>query len=460
MLKEKEKTFQYFQQILDSVVVLAAWYISYFLRFETTFIPGAQQGLLFLFLKISPILVVLNLYFFHKVGLYNSQRFNSRYKEIFAVLQANFYSFLSFVIVLYFFSQDKISRIALLNFLIIASILLVIVRMSVRNFLRHLRSQGKNLRHLILVGNGPQILNFIENTKKYKDCGINFIGWMDAQSSSNKYNIKMLNEDLETLKKKHNPDGIVIGYRQEDFSKAKKMLETNYNDLIPLYIIPEINFSYLGLQISDFVGLPILSLNQPNFSSWNLFLKRLMDFLGALIGLIILSPMLLIIAIGVKLTSRGPILYGQERMGLDGNNFKMWKFRSMKANAESSTGAVWAVKDDPRRTAFGTFLRETSLDEFPQLWNVLVGNMSLVGPRPERPMFVDEFKDKIPAYMLRHKMKAGMTGWAQVNGWRGNTSLEKRIEFDIEYIKNWSLWLDIKIIAMTFIRGFINKNAY
>ena len=172
------------------------------------------------------------------------------------------------------------------------------------------------------------------------------------------------------------------------------------------------------------------------------------------------STLLLFIAFLVKLSSRGPIFYGQERMGLDGTSFTMWKYRSMRVDAELQTGAIWAQENDPRRTKIGTFLRSTSLDELPQLWNVLKGDMSLVGPRPERPVFVDQFKGQIPAYMLRHKVKSGITGWAQVNGWRGDTSLEKRIECDIYYIKNWSLWLDIKILFMTLYSGFVNKNAY
>jgi exopolysaccharide biosynthesis polyprenyl glycosylphosphotransferase len=169
---------------------------------------------------------------------------------------------------------------------------------------------------------------------------------------------------------------------------------------------------------------------------------------------------MLVLAILVKLTSRGPVLYRQERMGLDGGTFEMLKYRSMKTDAESATGAVWAVENDQRRTAFGVFLRSTSLDELPKLWNVFVGDMSLVGPRPERPVFVDQFKRNIPNYMLRHRVKTGITGWAQINGWRGDTSLEKRIECDIYYIRNWSLWLDVKILFLTVFRGFVNRNAY
>ena len=198
--------------------------------------------------------------------------------------------------------------------------------------------------------------------------------------------------------------------------------------------------------------------NEPNFKSFNLFIKRVLDITACSLGLVLISPLLMIISAIVKISSKGPIFYGQVRMGVDGREFKMWKFRSMRTDDSNHEG--WTVKDDPRVTAIGKFIRKTSIDELPQLWNVVTGDMSLVGPRPERPKFVHEFKKDIPAYMLRHKMKAGITGWAQVNGWRGDTSIPKRIECDLWYIKNWSLWLDVSIIFLTFWKGFINKNAY
>jgi exopolysaccharide biosynthesis polyprenyl glycosylphosphotransferase len=212
--------------------------------------------------------------------------------------------------------------------------------------------------------------------------------------------------------------------------------------------------------VEDFDQIPVLALNETAIDPLGAFFKRLMDLVGSAAALLIFSPIYLATALAIKLTSRGPIFYGQERMSVDGSTFRMWKFRSMKVNAEEKTGAVWAVPNDDRRTSIGSFLRKTSLDEIPQFWNVFVGEMSLVGPRPERPEFVHQFRGNIPKYMLRHKVKAGITGWAQVNGWRGDTSLEKRIECDLYYIRHWSLALDCKILALTFLKGFIHKNAY
>src|SRR5262249_48491751 len=188
--------------------------------------------------------------------------------------------------------------------------------------------------------------------------------------------------------------------------------------------------------------------------------KRAMDIVLSLVGLVLLSPVFLAVAIAVKLTSKGPVFFQQPRCGLNGRTFKMFKFRSMRVNAESQTGAVWAKKDDPRRTPIGKFLRETSLDELPQLINVLLGDMSLVGPRPERPEFISKFTQSIPSYMARHRVKAGITGWAQVNGWRGNTSLRKRIEYDLYYITHWTPWLDFRILFLTIFRGLVPQNAY
>ena len=193
---------------------------------------------------------------------------------------------------------------------------------------------------------------------------------------------------------------------------------------------------------------------------WNIVVKRFSDIIFSFIFIIVSSPLLILLAIIIKLESAGSIIYRQKRVGLDGNIFEMFKFRSMQVGAENETGPIWASKGDNRRTRLGAFLRKTSIDELPQLFNVLMGDMSLVGPRPERQVFVEEFKKSIPKYMLRLKMKAGLTGWAQVNGWRGNTSLEKRIEFDLYYIKHWSLLLDLKIICITFWKGFVNPHAY
>jgi len=244
-------------------------------------------------------------------------------------------------------------------------------------------------------------------------------------------------------------------------SRLKKVLEALSDQIVDVKVVPDL-YQYVTLRagVEEFEGLPIISLKDTPLFGWKAVGKRIFDFSACLVALVLFSPLLLLIAVAVKLTSKGPVFYGQERMGLDGRVFTMLKFRSMPPDAEASTGAVWAAKDDPRRTRFGAFLRRTSLDETPQLFNVLLGHMSLVGPRPERPVFIEKFRNQIPKYMLRHKVKAGITGWAQANGWRGDTDLGRRIECDIYYIENWSFGLDLRIIWTTLARAFFEKNAY
>ncbi|MEK6624246.1 MAG: undecaprenyl-phosphate glucose phosphotransferase, partial [Bdellovibrionota bacterium] len=411
--------------------------------------------------KISPGLIALTLYFFAKHGLYRSYRFNSRYNEILSLFQANTLAILTFILFLYFIAPTRVSRITLLLYFVISQIALITLRLCVRNFLRVLRKRGHNLRHVLLVGNGPQMRNYIETVKLFKDSGIRFIGWIEANSDlAAIFEIHILHDSVEEARKKFNPDTIVLGFAGKDSDRVEALLKKSYNDVVPLQVLPDLSFSFIGHEIEDFAGVPLLTMNQPKLNTIDLILKRGFDFLLSFVGLLVISPLLAFLAILVKISSPGPFFFGQMRMGLDGNTFTMWKFRTMKMAKEGEDSKEWSNPNNPRKTKIGSFLRKTSLDELPQIWNVVVGDMSLVGPRPEQPFFVEKFKHQIPLYMLRHKMKAGMTGWAQVNGWRGDTSLNKRIECDIYYIKNWSLWLDIKILFLTFWKGLLNKNAY
>lgn len=458
MLKTHERFFAYMQRFVDIAVSGIAWFIAYYFRFDV--IEGGQDGLESLFVRLFVLIFILNLYFFSKNNLYRSYRFNSRYKEIVAIFKANSQSILMFIILLYFFANNRISRIVIVSYYVISQILLVSVRLSVRNLLRYLRRRGRNLRHVLLVGNGLQLIQYLKTIKSFKDAGIKIIGWIDSKGLANNYKIADLKMSIEDARIKFQPASIVIGYNASKSYKVEKIVKLSQNNLTPIQILPDLTHSFIGHYVENFAGMPLITINHPNQNIIDYLVKRIFDMGASSIGLVILSPLFFIVSILIKLTSRGPVFYGQERMGLDGRTFRMWKFRSMKINAEEKSGAVWAIKDDQRRTTVGAFLRSTSLDELPQIWNVLIGDMSLVGPRPERPVFVNKFKNEVPSYMLRHKVKAGITGWAQVNGWRGNTSLKKRIECDIYYIKNWSIWFDIKIIFLTLWKGLVNKNAY
>ncbi len=458
MLKAHERSFALTQKIFDATFIIISWLIAYFIRFKM--IPGGQPGLATLFIQLSPAIALLTLYLFHRNGLYLSQRFKTRYNEISTILLANSQAVIGAVIALYFLAPEKLSRITIALYWVLSSLIVTLERLAVRNYLRTLRRKGKNLRHVLLFGNGPQVAEYIKNVHQFKDAGIEIKAWVSSKNMAKNYDIPEFEGTLQEAMEELKPDVLVAGFEGAHAKELEELVALSRIDLTPIQILPDLSYSFIGTTIEDFAGVPLITVNQPKLSSVDLFVKRSFDFISSLIGIILISPILGALAIAVKLTSKGPIFYGQERMSVDGTTFKMWKFRSMRTDAEEKTGAVWAVKNDDRRTPIGTFLRSTSLDELPQLWNVVVGDMSLVGPRPERPVFIDKFKHEIPQYMLRHKMKAGITGWAQVNGWRGDTSLEKRIECDIYYIKNWSLWFDIKILFMTIWKGFVNKNAY
>jgi Undecaprenyl-phosphate glucose phosphotransferase len=265
---------------------------------------------------------------------------------------------------------------------------------------------------------------------------------------------------VKELHRAHDVDTVFLALPVEAHRTMLRILQDVGNEMIDIRLVPDVfQFVTFKAGIEDFDGLPVINLTQVPLEGWNSLVKRSMDVVLSSIGLASLAVLCPFIALAIWLEDRGPIFYAQERMGLDGRHFRMLKFRSMRMDAEEE-GARWAEENDPRRTLVGALLRKTSLDELPQLINVFLGDMSLVGPRPERPEFVHEFKEKFPQYMLRHRVRAGITGWAQVHGWRGNTSLSKRIEYDLYYIENWSVSLDIKILWLTLRWGFTHKNAY
>jgi Undecaprenyl-phosphate glucose phosphotransferase len=268
-------------------------------------------------------------------------------------------------------------------------------------------------------------------------------------------------DDLDTILEKNKIDIFFIAISVNEYDYFEGLIKKVEGHLSEIKVVPA-SYEFLSLRggMDELGDLPIVNLQSSPLYGWDSVFKRIFDLILGTLILVMVSPVMLVISILIKLTPEGPILYRQERVGMDGYSFQMIKFRTMHADAEEQTGPIWAKENDSRRTKVGAFLRRTSLDELPQLFNVIKGEMSLVGPRPERPKFVEEFRNRIPSYMLRHKIKAGMTGWAQINGWRGNTSLEKRIEHDLYYIQNWSVSFDLKILFMTLWRGFFNKSAY
>lgn len=450
MLSSPNRKFEIFNKLTDLFIINLAWWIAYYLRFESKLL-AAETGLFFVYLKFSILLTFLNYYYFRNAGIYKSKSLNSLAQDLFCLIKANTLAFLVFILCSYFLTDLKLSRLFIITYYVLSILLLVFYKSILRSFMRKLRSGGKYSKLCLLIGNTKPIQDYATKIKRHPEFGLSIIKWYQTDKELAELNLK----EIESL----NPDTIVFGVENKNFHLVNKLLIDLNNLLTETIVLPDLSHSFVGYQLVDIMhGTPAILINEPNIKSRSLILKRTFDIVLCSLGIIVISPILMIIAGLIKLTSKGPILYSQIRMGLDGKEFKMYKFRSMSTG--KSNKETWTLKDDPRVTPIGKIIRKTSLDELPQLFNVIMGDMSLVGPRPERPIFVNEFKQSIPTYMLRHKMKAGITGWAQINGWRGDTSIEKRIECDLYYIKNWSIMLDFWIILMTFWKGFINKNAY
>jgi Undecaprenyl-phosphate glucose phosphotransferase len=314
----------------------------------------------------------------------------------------------------------------------------------------------------VVVGDGELAATVVSRLAARTDVGIEVLGVVgdDKEGMGSARRLGGYS-DLRAVLDAHVVDHVILALVHEDYGRLGGLLEAVGDEPVTIHVVPDLfRFASLRGGVEEFEGMPFIHLRDSPLHGWNQVTKRVFDlvFSGAL--LIGLAPVLLLLALGVKLTSRGPVLYRQERMGLDGQRFRMLKLRTMRVDAEVGTGPIWATEDDPRRVRYGALLRRLSLDELPQFVNVLRGEMSVVGPRPERPFFVEQFRRTVPGYMLRHKVKSGVTGWAQVNGLRGNTSLEKRIQYDLEYIERWSLWLDVKIIVLTVVRIVFERNAY
>ena len=442
----------YFKQLIYIFVIAMSWILSYLFRFH--YLKDGQKNLELLFFKVGIIIILTSLYFLHKSNTHkkSSKRFLT---DLFPLLKGNTFAILSVVILLYFFAEERLSRIVLFLHFIISSGLLILANIVMR---KNFFFKGKNSLKVLLVGNGKQMEDYISIVRSSYASTIHIISWLDSDGLATKHDIPSDDLSLDKIGKKYNPNMFIVGYASKDSSKTDCFLKTYHNDIIPIMILSDVSYSLIGSRIETFEDIPIININIPKISFTEMILKRLFDITFSITGILILSPLLIVIAILIKIDSKGSVIFKQDRIGLDGKNFTMWKFRTMISTNKQDTN--WSSKDNPHKTIIGRILRKTSLDELPQLWNVLLGDMSIVGPRPERSLFVEKFRHEIPAYMLRHKMKTGMTGWAQINGFRGDSDLKKRIQHDIYYIKNWSLWFDIKIILLTFLRGFNDKNAY
>jgi Undecaprenyl-phosphate glucose phosphotransferase len=466
MLKRYSQFLESLMLLADLLAISASWIAAYFLRFHWGPVP-VYRGIP----GIRPYLVLLALIViiwgiaFKAFGLYRPRRISSRLAEVRDIAQACSLAVLILVALTFFLKRFEFSRLVILYFWVFSILSVSFVRGSFREILRVMRRRGYNLRHVLIVGEGALARKVVSRIHARPELGLRIVGLLAGDPKKVGETVEGLRilgtyEQAGEIVRELSIDKLFIAIPLEGYGRMEGVLRCLEEEFVDIKVVPDL-YQYVTLRggVEEFDGLPLVNLQDSPLYGWNLVAKRIVDIVLSSVALLITAPAQLVLAAVVRLTSPGPILYRQERMGLDGRTFQMLKFRSMRHNAEGDTGAVWATRDDRRRTLIGAMLRLTSLDELPQLFNVLRGEMSLVGPRPERPVFIEEFRKRIPKYMLRHKVKAGITGWAQVNGWRGDTSLEKRIECDLYYIEHWSLPFDLKILWLSLWKGFIHKNA-
>ncbi len=469
MIKDNQKLFNRLHVVLDAVIVIISYLLSWYLKFATGLSTmDVHAGALDMqtYFRVLYYLVPMYAILYYMFGTYAPKRATGLGKEIFGIFKANTVGIVLFMMILYLFEQYDISRFMLISFYLINTILTSLVRFFVRKFLRSFRKKGYNLKYVLLIGYSTAAEEYITRINQNPQWGYVVRGILDdtVPRGTVYKGVKVVGsiDNIKYILPENKLDEIAITLALKDYEKLEGIVDICEKSGVHTKFIPD----YTSLVPShpyteDVVGLPVINIRYvPLNNVINLFLKRTVDILGSLIGIIISSPIMLVVAIIIKLSSEGPVIFKQERIGLHNKPFMMFKFRSMRIQKSQDEEKGWTTKDDPRVTPIGKFIRKTSIDELPQLFNILLGEMSLVGPRPERPQFVDKFKEEIPRYMVKHQVRPGLTGWAQVNGYRGDTSIRKRVEYDLYYIENWSFTFDIKIMFMTVFKGFVNKNAY
>lgn len=472
MIKDNQQYFNKLHVLIDALVIIASYVFAWWLKFLSGILDHEVGVLSFGFYMRALIVIVPGyVLLYYAFNLYTSKRVQGRRLEFSNIVMANTVGLLLSFAVLFtlqsYNAQFKnFSREMFFYFYAVNIITEEIVRLLIRRILRSIRRKGYNLKHILLVGYSRAAEQYIDRIQQNPQWGYNVRGVLDdniARGTAYK-GVKVIGSigNLSYILPQNSLDEIAITLGLEEYYKLEKIVAECEKSGVHTKFIPDYgNIIPTKPYTEDLLGLPVINIRYvPLTNTFNAFTKRCMDVIGSIVCIIIFSPVMLLSAILVKATSRGPLIFAQERVGLHNKPFHMYKFRTMYVQTEEEEHKGWTKKDDPRVTSVGRFLRKTSLDEFPQLFNVLKGDMSLVGPRPERPQYVEKFREEIPRYMIKHQVRPGMTGWAQVNGYRGDTSIRKRIEHDLYYIENWTLGLDVKILILTVFKGFINKNAY
>ncbi|OON97606.1 MAG: undecaprenyl-phosphate glucose phosphotransferase [Epulopiscium sp. Nele67-Bin005] len=477
MIKEHQSYLNKLRVLFDILIIWVAFGLSFWFRFRVS-----DSGIQALTIQetILPIALIVPLFIvlYHMFDLYSAKRTKRLHIEIGIIFQTNLIVSMVLFMGLFLFKLTNYSRLMLFTFFFLNIFLTCLSRIIMRYILKTYRSKGYNLKHCLVIGSTPTASLFIEKVNSHKHWGFNIVGVVNSTKHNKDYmdeasatNINTHFEDmkvigqldqLEEILNEYTFDMIFIALEANEEKHMPKVLYLCEKSGIKTSIIPYYHrYVPAKPQMDDLDGLPVIDIRHVPLD--NLFkktFKRMFDIIFSLCAIIVTSPLLIFSAIMVRCSSKGPILFKQERVGLNQKTFYMYKFRSMKVQTADEEKTEWTTKNDPRKTRWGTFMRKTSIDELPQFFNVLKGDMTVVGPRPERPYFVEKFKEDIPRYMIKHQVRPGITGWAQVNGFRGDTSIEGRIDHDLYYIENWTFGFDLKIVILTVVKGFINKNAY
>lgn len=452
--------------VIDGVVTALSYLLAWFIQF--TFLADANAGKLpfEFYMLILAFLVPGMLLLYYAFNLYTPKRVQGRRLEAGNIIKANSIALLIMVLILFLRHQDDFSRKMMFLFYGINIFLETLIRNLIRMFLMKIRRNGMNLKHILLVGYSRAAEEYIDRIKQNPQWGYLIRGVLDDNvARGTRYgDIKVIGriDNLMVILPENRLDEIVITLGLNEYDKLEHIVALCEKSGVHTKFVPDYNnIIPTKPYTEDLLGLPVINIRHvPLSNTFNMMVKRAMDIVGSLVCIVLFSPVMLFAILMMKLTMPGPLIFRQERVGRHNKPFQMYKFRSMEVQKASEEVKGWTVRNDPRVTGFGKFMRRTSIDELPQLFNVLKGEMSLVGPRPERPQYVEKFREEIPRYMVKHQVCPGMTGWAQVNGYRGDTSIKRRIEFDLYYIENWTVGFDIKILFLTVFKGFINKNAY
>lgn len=469
MIKDNQKIFNRLHIVLDAVVTACSYMLAWYLKFESIFKTKQEDvGVLPREVYFGALYLIVPGYLllYYLFELYAPKRTTRRGHEYLGLFKANTAGSIAFLSILYLINEPHFSRGLIFIFFVINSILMLSMRLLIRYILHFFRAKGYNVKYILLVGYSRAAEEYINRINANPQWGYVVRGILDDHVPRGTLykGVKVLGrvDNLMIILPENKLDEIAVTLSLSDYGRLEEIVSLCEKSGVHTKFIPDYNSMIPSRPYTeDLQGLPVINIRYvPLTNTLNWMVKRAVDITGSVFGIVLFSPVMLLTALLVRFTSSGPVIFRQERVGLHNKSFYMYKFRTMEVQKESAEKGAWTVRDDPRVTKVGRFLRKTSIDELPQFFNILKGDMSLVGPRPERPLFVEKFKEEIPRYMIKHQVRPGLTGWAQIHGYRGDTSIRKRIEYDIFYIENWTLGMDIKIMFLTIFRGFINKNAY